>query len=149
MEQYKYGPLIYNTSDSDDDSGNYYWPGKPPIAYDSEGVPLDSDGFQCLDAVQCPLHPSFKVNDDESPYKLVVMEDSKALGCEIPTLDSFNSWFEDNFIKAEPRDLAFFILRWINFQPDESPATSALYAKYAQLDIDDIIDIIWPSLKAS
>tara|TARA_R100000541_G_C1855772_1_gene78378 strand:- start:74 stop:523 length:450 start_codon:yes stop_codon:yes gene_type:complete len=148
MEQFKYGPLIYNTSESDDDSGNYYWPGKPPVTYDSEDVPLDSDGFQCIDAVQCPLHPSYDVNSDKSPNNLVVMEDNKALGCEIPTLDSFNSWFEDNFIKAEPRDLAFFVLRWINFQSDESPATSALYAKYAQLDIDDIIDVIWPSLKA-
>ena len=27
MEQYKYGPLVYNTPDSDDDSGNYYWSG--------------------------------------------------------------------------------------------------------------------------
>ena len=140
MEQFKYGPLVYNTTESDDDSGNYYWPGDPPVGYDDEKIPVDSKGFQCLDAVQCPLHPSYSATDDT--------EHNEALGCSIPTLTSFNSWFEDAFVKADPRDLAFFVLRWINFQPDESPATSALYAKYAQLDIDDIIDVLWPSLKA-
>ena len=141
MEQYKYGPLLYNTTNSDDDSGNYYWPGEPPIAYDDYKIPVDGKGYQCLDASQCPLHPDYKVTDTN-------MEHNEALGCTIPTLDHFNSWFEDAFIKAEPRDLAFFVLRWLNFQPDDSPATSVLYAKYAQLDIDDIINAIWPSLKA-
>ena len=142
MEKFKYGPLVYNTSDSDDDSGTYYWNGLPPVGYDSEGIPIDSKGFQCLDATQCPLHPDYAVKDEDT-------EHNEALGCIIPTLASFNSWFEDAFIKAEPRDLAFFVLRWLNFQPDDSPATSVLYAKYAQLDIDDIIDTLWPSLKVN
>jgi hypothetical protein len=141
MEQFKYGPLLYNTTNSDDDSGNYYWPGEPPIAYDDYKIPVDGKGYQCLDASQCPLHPDYKVKDEDT-------EHNEALGCIIPTLDHFNSWFEDAFIKAEPRDLAFFVLRWLNFQPDDSPATSVLYEKYAQLDIDDIINAIWPSLKA-
>jgi len=141
MEQFKYGPLVYNTTDSDEDSGNYYWPGEPPVGYDSTGLPVDSRGFQCLDAQQCPLHPAFTATEENT-------EHNEALGCSIPTLTSFNSWFEDTFVKAEPRDLAFFVLRWINFQPDDSPATSALYDKYAKLDIDDIIDTLWPSLKA-
>ena len=140
MEQYKYGPLVYNTSDSDDDSGNYYWSGEPPVGYDDEKIPVDSRGFQCLDAVQCPLHPGYEVKDEDT-------EHNEALGCTIPTLASFNSWFEDAFIKAEPRDLAFFIIRWINFQRDDHAATSVLYEKYAQLDIEDIINAIWPSLK--
>ena len=46
MEQYKYGPLVYNTTDSDDDSGNYYWNGLPAVAYDKVGIPIDSNGFQ-------------------------------------------------------------------------------------------------------
>jgi len=141
MEQYKYGPLVYNTTNSDDDSGNYYWAGEPPTTYDDYKIPVDGKGYQCLDASQCPLHPDYKVTDTH-------MEHNEALGCTIPTLDHFNGWFEDAFIKAEPRDLAFFVLRWLNFQPDDSPATSALYEKYAQLDIDDIINAIWPSLKA-
>jgi|GEM_PF-2636336 hypothetical protein len=149
MEQFKYGPLVYNLSESDDNSGNYYWPGNgnPPVGYDNYSIPIDSDGFQCLDAVQCPLHPHYKVVDDIVQGGKA-MEYNDALGCEIPTLDHFNGWFENTFIKAEPRDLAFFILRWINFQPDDYPATNALYEKYAQLDIDDIINAIWPSLKA-
>ena len=141
MEQYKYGPLVYNTTDSDDDTGNYYWPGIAPVNYDDVGIPIDNRGYQCLDVSECPLHPDYEVAETN-------MEHNKALGCTIPTLDSFNSWFEDAFIKAEPRDLAFFVLRWINFQPDDHPATSALYAKYAQLDIEDIINALWPSLKA-
>ena len=142
MEQYKYGPLVYNTSEFDDDTGNYYWPGIAPVGYDDEGIPLDSKGYQCLDALLCPIHPAFEVKEEN-------MEHNEALGCIIPTLDHFNGWFEDSFIKAKPRDLAFFIVRWLNFQDDTYPATSALYANYAQLDIDDIIDNIWPSLKAS
>ena len=141
MEQFKYGPLVYNTSESDDDSGNYYWPGEPPVGYDDEKIPVDSRGFQCLDAQQCPLHPDYKVTEENT-------EHNEALGCTIPTLASFNSWFEDAFIKAEPRDLAFFVLRWINLQKDDHSATTALYSNYAQLDIEDIINAIWPSLKA-
>ena len=141
MEQFKYGPLVYNTSNSDDDSGNYYWSGEPPVGYDNEKIPVDSRGFQCLDAVQCPLHPGYTVTEHNT-------EHNEALGQSIPTLASFNSWFEDAFIKAEPRDLAFFIIRWINFQNDDYAATSVLYEKYAQLDIEDIINALWPSLKA-
>ena len=142
MEQYKYGPLVYNTTNSDDDSGNYYWPGEPPVGYDSTGLPVDSRGFQCLDAVQCPLHPTFLIKDTND------LEFNDALQTEIPKLETFNTWFEDAFIKATPRDLAFFILRWINFQPDDHPATSVLYEKYAPLDIATIIDSLWPSLNA-
>ena len=66
MEQFKYGPLVYNTVESDDDSGNYYWPGNgiPPVGYDEYNIPIDSKGFQCLDAQQCPLHPHYEVIDD-------------------------------------------------------------------------------------
>tara|TARA_B110000483_G_C17796610_1_gene389679 strand:- start:75 stop:527 length:453 start_codon:yes stop_codon:yes gene_type:complete len=149
MEQFKYGPLVYNTVESDDDSGNYYWPGNgmPPVGYDEYNIPIDSKGFQCLDAQQCPLHPHYEVIDDVVKGGKA-MEYNDALGCNIPTLDHFNGWFENTFIKVEPRNLAFFVLRWINFQPDDHPATSALYEKYAQLDIEDIINAVWPSLKA-
>ena len=29
-------------------SGNYYWPGKQPVGYDESGIPIDSEGRQCL-----------------------------------------------------------------------------------------------------
>ena len=86
------------------------------------------------------MHPDYKVTEENT-------EHNEALGCTIPTLASFNSWFEDTFIKAEPRDLAFFVIRWINFQKDDHAATSALYSKYAQLDLEEIINALWPSLK--
>ena len=25
MEKFKYGPLVYNTTEDEDDSGNYWW----------------------------------------------------------------------------------------------------------------------------
>ena len=68
MEQYKYGPLVYNTANSDDDSGNYYWSGEPPVGYDNEKIPVDSRGFQCLDAVQCPLHPGYTVTEENTEH---------------------------------------------------------------------------------
>jgi len=40
MEIYKYGPLVYNTPDSEEDTGNYYWSGSPPVGYDSARVCL-------------------------------------------------------------------------------------------------------------
>ena len=140
MEQYKYGPLIYNTSDSDDDSGNYYWPGKPPIAYDSEGVPSDSDGFQCLDAEQCPLHPSYQVSTEN-------LEHNEFLGVSIPTLSSFREWFSDQFLEVTDRDLALFVLRWVDLQNESELCSQAVYSKCATMHLEEILDSIWPSTK--
>lgn len=141
MEIYKYGPLVYNTPDSEEDTGNFYWSGSPPVGYDSQGMPVDDKGFQCLDMNNCPIHPNYPVPDESK-------EPNEFLGLDIPTLNSFNSWFEDTFIKANPRDLALFIIRWIDFQNESSAVKKALYNKCATMDIDDIIDNMWPSLKA-
>ena len=48
MEIYKYGPLVYNTPDSEEDTGNFYWSGSPPVGYDSHGMPVDDNGFMLL-----------------------------------------------------------------------------------------------------
>ena len=38
-EKFRYGPLVYNCFGEEDDSGNYWWPGNPPVAYEQpEGV---------------------------------------------------------------------------------------------------------------
>ena len=74
MEKIKYGPLVYITVEDTDEEGNFYWGGKPPIGYDELGIPIDSDGMQCL-SVSSPLHPNYKpknsvynknINDDLS-----------------------------------------------------------------------------------
>ena len=50
-EKFTYGPLIYNFIGDDDTSGNYWWPGNPPVAYEQESgvfrIPVDKDGNQC------------------------------------------------------------------------------------------------------
>jgi len=86
MEQYKYGPLVYNTSADDADSGNFYWNGLAPVGYDKFNIPIDNNGYQCLDAEQCPLHPSYQVSTEN-------LEHNEFLGVSIPTLSSFREWF--------------------------------------------------------
>ena len=140
MKQYKYGPLVYNTSETEDESGNFYWNGLPPVDYDKVGIPIDSNGYQCLDAAECPIHPSYVVKDSE-------MDINKFLGINIPTLDSFRSWFEDQFLVVTDRDLALFVLRWIDLQNESEPCSQAVYSKCAKLNLEEIIDSIWPSTK--
>ena len=140
MEQYKYGPLVYNTSESDDETGNFYWNGLAPVGYDDIGIPIDSSGFQCLD-IACAIHPDFDATACEK-------EPNDFLGLEIPTPSSFTEWFEEQFMELESRDAAFFVLRWIDFQNESEPCSQVLYRKCATMDIEDIIDAVWPSLKA-
>ena len=140
MEQYKYGPLVYNTSADDADSGNFYWNGLAPVGYDKFNIPIDNNGYQCLDAEQCPLHPSYQVSTEN-------LEHNEFLGVSIPTLSSFREWFSDQFLEVTDRDLALFVLRWIDLQNESEPCSQAVYSKCATMDIEDIIDSIWPSLK--
>ena len=141
MEQYKYGPLLYNTSESDNESGNYYWNGLSPSGYDNMGIPIDSKGFQCLDIV-CPIHPGFIASEGEKEY-------NEFLEVSIPTLSSFREWFSDQFLEVTDRDLALFVLRWIDLQNESEPCSQAVYSKCAKLNLEEIIDSIWPSTKVS
>ena len=34
-EKFRYGPLVFNSFGEEDDSGNYWWPGNPPVAYEA------------------------------------------------------------------------------------------------------------------
>ena len=140
MEQYKYGPLVYNTSESDDETGNFYWNGLAPVGYDDVGIPIDSSDFQCLDLV-CPIHPGFTAIECEK-------ESNEFLGVSIPTISSFREWFSDQFLEVTDRDLALFVLRWIDLQNESEPCSQAVYSRCATMDIEDIIDAVWPSLKA-
>ena len=64
MDKFKYGPLVYNTIEDEDDSGNYWWPGLAPVEYDLMGIPIDSKGLQCL-SLQSPLHPAYTIKDSD------------------------------------------------------------------------------------
>ena len=45
MEKFKYGPLLWNHVDDEDDSGNYWWSGMAPVNYAETGIPVDEKGL--------------------------------------------------------------------------------------------------------
>ena len=136
MEKYSYGPLIYNTTADEDDSGNFYWNGMPPVGYDDMGIPIDPNGNQCL-PFECPLHPN------HSPS---AVEYNNWLEDELPTWKSFEEWFDDNFINVTPRDIYFFIIRWYSLQPDK---LEHLQDKAGPHSIPQIVDLAWPDAQKS
>ncbi len=89
-EKFKYGPLVYNCigDAEDDEEGNYYWPGNPPVGYDELGVPVDKDGRQCL-PLDCPFHPHYFSTDTiTSKY-----------GIKFPaSFKDYEEWLDNNFI---------------------------------------------------
>ena len=104
MEKYKYGPLVYNLASDEDEEGNYYWNGLPPVGYDELGIPIDNEGMQCL-PIASPLHPGFRPEETEN---------NSYLKAKIPTVSCVMSWFDENFISISEEDAKFYILRWLN-----------------------------------
>ena len=131
MKKYKYGQLIYNTTADDDDSGNFYWNGMPPVGYDEMGIPIDPNGNQCL-PFECPLHP----NHSPTNFKY-----NEWLEDELPTWESFEEWFDDNFINVSVRSIYLFILRWYSLQGEK---LDNLYEKSSHHSIQQMIDLAWP-----
>jgi hypothetical protein len=105
-EKYRYGPLIYNCFGDDDDSGNYWWSGNPPVGYEAESgpyrIPIDADGNQCLPG-ECILHPNCKVKEFE--YNQVLDDD-------LPSVSWCKDWFVDNFLIVSDWQVCKYILRW-------------------------------------
>lgn len=128
MEKYRYGPLVWNTLVDEDDSGNFYWNGLPPVGYDQDGIPVDKLGKQCLPGV-CPLHPDYKPSETEY---------NEVLKAEIPTFDSVKAWFDDQYIIVEDRDIYFYIFRWFLLQRSTHPMW-----KQAKKPVDWMINKIW------
>ena len=136
MEKYKYGPLVYNTTADDDDSGNFYWNGMPPVGYDETGIPVDPNGNQCL-PFECPLHPN------HSPTNF---EYNEWLEDDLPTWKSFEEWFDDNFINVSARAIYLFILRWYSLQGEK---INNLYEKCSHHSVQQMIDLAWPDAPKS
>ena len=132
MEKYTYGPLVYNSTTDEDDSGNFYWNGMPPVGYDPMGIPIDPNGNQCL-SFECPLHPN---------HTPKYTEKNEWLGEDLPTVGSFSEWFDDNFIDVKERDVYFYILRWYSLQGSSN--LNNLLAKAEGKSIDEMIDLAWP-----
>ena len=134
MEKFKYGPLVWNHRGEDDESGNYYWNGKPPVEYDGSKIPVDEDGNQCLPIVS-PVHPGWQADLDRCSYNSV-------LGEKIPDLDYVSEWFEDNFLIVSDKQCKKYVLNWIR----RTYRSSILYQKliFKCSSIQEVMDLIWP-----
>jgi len=132
MKKYKYGPLIYNTTADDDDSGNFYWNGMPPVGYDEMGIPIDPNGNQCL-PFECPLHP----NHSPTNFKY-----NEWLEDELPTWESFEEWFDDNFLIVSDKQCKKYIIRWIRNNRKSLPG----FVKMTQgvTSLVEMMDRVWP-----
>ena len=138
MEKYKYGPLEYITKGMDDDEGNYYWNGLPPVGYDKVGIPIDQNGNQCLD-ISCPLHPSWE------PYEA---EYSGVLAYNIPTINHFRHWFDENFLEISDEQTKRYILKWWHARAlTSTPFYAELLKKYSS--VEEIMEAVWPDEQQS
>jgi hypothetical protein len=97
MEKFKYGPLIYNCVNEEDDSGNYYWPGEPPVGYDKWGVPVDRYKKQVL-PLSCPFHPFYDFPETRRSKVVNTVTLPTSLKC-------YFDWCEENFVK--PNEMLF------------------------------------------
>jgi len=134
MEKFKYGLLVWNSVNEDDESGNYFWNGKPPVGYDNDGIPIDEEGMQCL-PIESPVHPSWNCNSAFLVY-------NKFLDFEIPSIDSTREWFDDNFLVVSDKQCKKYIIRWIRQNRKELPGFAKMTAGASSLV--EMMDRIWP-----
>jgi|SRR6056300_60956 len=138
-EKFKYGPLVYNFFGEDDDSGNFWWSGSPPVGYEEPTgvykIPVDEYGNQCLPG-ECILHPNCRVEEwAEHPI----------LG-KVPDLEWCRSWFEDNFLEIAEYDLCRYILRWYQHN-HKYEDTWKSWSKGKS--VEQMISEIWPDVHKS
>lgn len=135
MEKIKYGPLIYVRAGMDESEGNYYWTGPPPVGYDKDGVPIDAAGLQCL-PIESPLHKG---------YKPLNFEYNRCLQVELPTLDDFRYWFDENFLIVSDDDLKRYILKWYAYKREKSFRYYELLRDCSS--VEEVIGKIWPDVQ--
>jgi len=137
MEKFRYGPLIYAIAgESETEDANFYWTGLPPVAYDSDGIPVDSNGLQCLPD-SCPVHPAYKPTE---------FEHNSTLNDMLPTIDSISQWFEDNFLEVTTLQCCKYALRWYVF--NQRKKSDSYYEITSQVNsIEEAIGKIWPDVQ--
>ena len=131
MEKFKYGPLIYNTVEDENDSGNYWWPGLAPVGYDEIGIPIDAKGLQCL-PIDCPVHPSYRI---QNPVFVEILNDY------LPSISEWKKWLEDNFIEASDDQIKRLILKWYSKQRNKSHNFYMLQEVVNSLD--EMVEKVW------
>ena len=141
MEKYKYGPLIYVTKGMNEDEGNFFWAGPPPVGYDEMGIPIDESGLQCLD-ISCPLHPGWE------PTELVQNE---FLKWDVPTLEYTRQWFEDNFLVISDYQLKKCIIKcWHTQALKEGYGFNTVRKILKQYSsVEQIMEAAWPDEQPS
>ena len=103
IEKFKFGPLVYNCINEDNEDGNYYWPGNPPVDYDQWGIPIDTNGKQCL-GLDCPFHPFHEFEDSET---IGLVQNFK-----IPkSFKVYYDWCEENFLVVTKQHIISDILQ--------------------------------------
>lgn len=134
MEKYKYGPLVYITVDDTDEDGNFYWGGKPPIGYDELGIPIDSDGMQCLPS-SSPLHPNYEPKNAAF---------NKVINDNLPSIEEVKTWFDDLFLVVSDYQAKKYILRWYSLKRPKYKTTAYRNLLAEGLSIKEMIERIWP-----
>jgi len=135
-EKFRYGPLVYNCFGDEDDSGNYWWAGNPPVAYEEPTgvyrIPIDADGNQCLPG-ECILHPNCRVEE---------WDDHNILG-SIPSLDWCKTWFEDNFLIIDDYTVCKYIVRWMWYNNKNKDEYKQFFKGKR---LEEVIREIWPDV---
>ena len=142
-EKFKYGPLIWNSSGDEDDDGNYYWAGMPPVAYDAMEIPVDMEGRQCL-PMTCPFHPHYEFKDKQtSKYDPTV---------QLPlTFKEYKDWLEKNFIVFDEKPVKKDIVKKVVSQLAKANASTQMgggeydLQKMARLVIKELEEIFGTS----
>ena len=132
-EKFKYGPLIWNHVDDEDDSGNYWWSGLPPVSYDDAGIPVDEKGLQCL-PMSSPVHPSYNIK--HSVFNVVLQD-------HLPSIDEWQSWCDENFIIIDETRIKREILRWYAKQRSIKRSKFFELQKQAK-SLNERVDLVWP-----
>lgn len=132
IEKFRYGPLVWNHINDEDESGNYWWPGLSPVKYDRMGIPIDEKNLQCL-PITCPVHPSYNIK--HSVF-------SSSLADHLPSVEEWRDWFEEQFIKIDEARIKREILRWYSKQRNKS---SKFYELQEHVNsLDEMVEVVWP-----
>ena len=133
IKKYKYGPLVWNTIDNDDDSGNYWWNGSSIVDYDNMNIPIDTQGSQCL-PLSSPVHPSYELQNP------VFNEQIKDY---LPSFKEWQEWCDVNFIKINEHRIKREILRW--YVKDFRRISQDFYELQDNVkNLDEMVDAVWP-----
>jgi hypothetical protein len=131
-EKFRYGPLVWNHIDEDDDSGNYWWAGLAPVKYDHMGIPVDEKDLQCL-PMSCPIHPGYNIK--HSVF-------SSSLQDYLPSIDECQTWFDEQFIEIDEARIKREILRWYSKQAHKSANFYTIQDSVNSLD--EMVEVVWP-----